>query len=558
MPPALPCQGPSFREVRNLEEEEEEDYRQRALDLAEKRKDHEWRPSFHDVDDAEPEDDDDFEDAVDVIASQRMLFGEQSVSTADKGNASMVVAHFKKSIKSGSTPRQALQSASSLQLELQVTPEDLEIAGVAKFDGRGYPIATRKMIQRFSQVQVRAAALLKMGQRLKGNTKSWRQTRTNDRQNRRIALPRGLSIPEMSLLAQKLAALSNGEFSVIIAGGGPNDNFRTLTLRIPPTIPPTSRTKKHGRPESEMLNAIMDPYLQNSGTLRQLVFHLHLSGMMAASRETLQSFWGYTANGARECCIKSVAYGVHEADERYVDNIKHKSLRVPTLADSHYVASGSIVMASYLSQMCVAQHKHAQAKVARGPWARSSVSDVFSLGIEAAGEESSTSLLRLVALASPQHAQRFLNSVRKPVRLGGTRSLAIHTTQALYGSGPLLYEAQQHCDALKTPGHAPQLPPGRRLYDAVTLGSEKRHQAAMQLLPRDCRAALDAERHGERNDLSSMAACFNAPTAEKARQDLNALAANHRIDRSEVCKLSLARYLSPASPLAARQALLVS
>ena len=137
-----------------------------------------------------------------------------------------------------------------------------------------------------------------------------------------------------------------------------------------------------------------------------------------------------------------------------------------------------------INALCVAQHKHEGAAVAAGPWAGHRVSKIFGDAVEALGEHCSTGLLVAIAHAScapylilvlrlrltvqvwvrvrypwdhraicstcrPEHAMAFLRAVRKSARLGGERSIAMHTTMAKYYSGVLLHEILEYKSLLK-------------------------------------------------------------------------------------------------------------
>ena len=220
--------------------------------------------------------------------------------------------------------------------------------------------------------------------------------------------------------------------------------------------------------------------------------------------------------------------------------------------------TGSHRLGKWLKQLTIAQHKHAESVVLHGPWAGLGTLEAFGNGIETLGQQSSTSLMLLIALASPKHAIEFLRSVAPSVRLGarhrsreqyqGRASLSIHTTMALYSSGPLLTEAREYVRQLTEAGQgclrselAHVLPggesPGSCLESDVGERAEQRSTSTMQKLPQACRERLEAQMAQPPEALSSMGAVFTAGSAAAARDVLNALAADSRIDKTEIYHL---------------------
>ena len=457
--------------------------------------------------------------------------------------SSTLTVHFSivpRSVAKGGLVHEALRTAATLPLEM-VFDRD-EVGGHL----------SNARIRKMSQVETRPQVLFAMAVEERGLTKAMEDQGLKHTQGRKrvkssgaakeriFRVPKGLTVVNFSLLFSRLRNLaSKKEFFVTAIHSGSVNNFSTMIIRIPPSTRLDARSNRQERVE-RLAGAVVAPFHGSRRVLRSMAFHLHLSGLMKQSRGTEQSYWGYTACSAREMAICAVAYGVDEGRLLGDHPSQHLSLRIPTLVHKKYVCEGEICMPQHLRQLTIAQRKHCDALVSSGPWP-GPCANIFADGIETLGEACSSALLLLLAAASPDHAESFLQSVRKPVRLGGGDSLAIHTTLAFYSTGPLLAEAERYLEECLS-GRPPETqPPGYLLQQSASSCIKEHCLWALPKLTTGCRETLEKERATPREPLDTMQAVFKSGTPAAARSLLNDLAASTppRIDKTEVCALPL-------------------
>lgn len=484
------------------------------------------------VEDLESEDEDIFTEFY-QDHTLRHLFHLDDIREVNEENAQLAQKKFERLLKSGSTSASAKAAVARMPLELEITPDDLEVTNQAEFTKGGVPKALKLASRRrAAQIEVRPRVLLA------GLAKGKKACVTADQVQR---IPRGLSINRHEELRERLAVLGRGLcMSTIKVTSGAADNFTTLTVRIAPHDPaPVPRPSVP--PRLSVLSAVIAPLHDARQHLRHVAFHLRVAKLQVPSRETEQSFWGHSGNHAREGAIKALAFGPHRG--KHVSDIEHHTLRVPTLVHSEYLEHGEHRLGGSLSQLVLAQHKHIDDMVLHGPWAGMAVRDAFGAGLEMLGQQCSSAFLLLVARASLDHAAQFLDSVAPSVRLrsvppdgdvAGKGSIAIHTTEAFYSSGPLLSEARQYLREVKSNAAHTASPPGAQLASAIAGPAASRHSALVGSLPAEAQELIKHELEHVPQPLLSMGACLVSGTAAGARERLNALASDGRIQRVEV------------------------
>jgi hypothetical protein len=446
-----------------------------------------------------------------------------------------------RSIAKGRLVHEALRTAASLPLDM-VFDRD-EVGGHL----------SNARIRKMSQVETRPKVLFAMAVEERGLTQAMEDQGLKHTRGRKgvkssgaakeriFRVPKGITVVDFSGLFSRLRTLASEKahfFVTAIHSGSVND-FSTMMIRIPPSTRLDAGSHRLDRVQ-RLAGAVVAPFHRSRRVLRSMAFHLRLSGLMKKSRGTEQSYWGYTACSARETAICAVAYGVDEGRLLGDHPSQHRSLRIPTLVHKKYVCEGKICMPQHLRQLTIAQRKHCDAMVSSGPWP-GPCANIFADGIETLGEACSSALLLLLAAASPDHAESFLQSVRKPVRLGGKASLAMHTTMAFYSTGPLLAEAELYLAEVES-GHPTETqPPGCLLQQSASSCIEEHCSWALPKLTTGCRKTLERERATPREPLDTMQAVFKSGTPAAARSLLNDLAASTppRIDKSEVCALPL-------------------
>jgi hypothetical protein len=478
-------------------------------------------------------------DALSASGGVFEQFGSDYVEHLNRENAKRVYAHVAKSAAKGASVQEALRTAGSLPLDMMLDKDDV---GTNEFNARRQrllmQVETRPRFLFDLAVEERGLTQAMVDQGLK-HTRG-RRVRTRRAGRERVySVPQGLTLFEFSTLYQKLLALAgNKDFSVSAIPGAPVDGFTTMAIRIPPFTSVCSATAGTDCVQG-LVQAVVAPFYHSRAVLRSTAFHLRLAGLMMPSRGTEQSYWGYTGNGGCEKALCAVAYGVDEG--RILGNhpTQHPSLRVPTLVHTKFVRDDSeTTLADRLEQLVVARHKHCEGKVSSGPWS-GPCAHIFGDGIESLGEANSTALVLLLAKASPDHAKSFLDTVRKPVRLGGEQSLAIHSTMALYSTGPFLAEAKLYLEQVLKGGYKGD-PPGVLMQQAASKCIKQHCAWALPKLKKECRSLLEKERSTAREPLDTMHdLVFVHGTPAAARDTLNDLAARGRINKQEVCTLSL-------------------
>ena len=294
------------------------------------------------LEEVETEDEEDHHTDLPATAIEELLrhtggaqrFTDAEVRKCNRENARLVHAEVQRLLRRGCTIGQAKARAKRLPLELEVTADDLEVAGrkvqrSTSGKARVLSMAHRSMI---SQVEVRPQVLLKT---LRGSFTPRGGSKPSDAVKN---VPKGLSIQELPELVDALGKLTGGTgVALIKVSGGKGDRFgptnETLTIRVPPG-PPPGGTRSPAYVIAAVA-AITAPFHDARKSLRATAFHLRVAKLQAPSRQTQQSYWGHTANHAREGAIRSVAFGVPQG--AHVEGINHPSLCYPTLVHSDYV-----------------------------------------------------------------------------------------------------------------------------------------------------------------------------------------------------------------------------
>lgn len=470
--------------------------------------------------------------------------GSGYVKHLNRENAKLVYSHVAKAAAKGESVHEALRTAGSLSLDMMLDKDDVSTNVSNARRQRAMQVETRPRFLFDLAVEERGLTQAMVDQGLKRT--SGKRVRIRGAAKERVySVPRGLTLLKFEELYTPLLALADkNDFSVSAVRGAPLDDpdFATMLIRIPPVTSASSATAATARIK-RLVHAVVAPFYDSRAVLRSTAFHLRLAGLMKPSRGTEQSYWGYSSSSARERALCAVAYGVNE--DRFVGDhpFPHPSLRIPTLVHANYVSSGEITLADRLQQLVVAQHKHLGELVSSGPWS-GACADIFGNGIESLGEACSSALLLLLAEASPEHARSFLDTVRKPVRLGGKQSLAMHPTMAFYSTGPFLAEAESYLEQVLKDGNQgkdqdeARPPPGVLLQEAASDCITKHWEWAKTGFEESSRTLLEKERASTREPLDTMQACFVHGTPAAARDALNDLAARGRINKTEVCTLA--------------------
>ena len=472
--------------------------------------------------------------------------GSGYVKHLNRENAKLVYLHVAKSAAKGESVHEALRTAGSLSLDMMLDKDDVGTNVSNARQHRAMQVETRPRFLFDLAVEERGLTQAMVDQGLKHT--SGKRVRTRGAAKERVySVPRGLTLLKFEELYIRLLDLAPHmrDFSVSAVRGAPLDHpdFATMVIRIPPVTSASSATAARSSVRiKRLVHAVVAPFYDSRAVLRSTAFHLRLAGLMKPSRGTEQSYWGYSGSSARERALCAVAYGVNE--DRFVGDhpFPHPSLRIPTLVHANFVSSGEITLADRLQQLVVAQHKHLGELVSSGPWS-GPCTDMFGNGIESLGEACSSALLLLLAEASPEHAKSFLDTVRKPVRLGGKQSLAMHPTMAFYSTGPFLAEAESYLEQALKGGNQGKdqdeaRPPGALLQEAASDCIKEHWEWAKTGFKESVRTLLEKERGSTPEPLDTMQACFVHGTPAAARDALNDLAARGRINKTEVCTLA--------------------
>lgn len=466
--------------------------------------------------------------------------GTDYVEHINRQNARLVYSHVARAVARGASAQEALRTAASLPFDMVMDDDKM----TAKERRQTTQVETRP--QRLFDIAVEERGLTHaMEEQGMKFTRGKRVKSKRAAKERTFAVPRGISVADFSTLYGRLSSLaSKKDFFVIAIPSAPADvdgDYRTMVIRIPPVIPDATGATSARNQVQRFAHAVLAPFHRSHKWLRSTAYHMRLAGVMKPSRGTEQSYWGYSAPSACEAATRATAWGVDEGN--YVDNhpSKHHSLRIPTFVHHEYVAEGEICLAEHLKQTIMAQHKHSEEMVSSGFWP-GPCNEVFGNGIEALGEASSSALLLLFAAASPDHAKAFLRSVPKSVRLGGKQSLAIHTTEAFYGTGSFLAEAEAYLAKVQSEDDdfgETAASPGALLQESASSCIEEHCSWAMPKLAQGIRSTLKAEQSRCRERLDTMKACFIKGTAAAARHEQNDLASRGRINKNEIRMLPL-------------------